>query len=765
MNKRISILLTMCTLLSGVLCAHPLGIFSTNRYARLELAVDAVRIVYVMDMAEIPSVQEITSIDLNKDGVFDQNEQALYSERKIPELLKGLALTIDGKGAFLKPGSSQLSFPEGQGGLKTTRLSLIIDAPFTSKAGSHVLQFTDSNFLSSRGWKEITVRETRGEKILQSTASRNDVTDELRSYPPEMISSPLNMTEASIEFTDSDGPAALLHGSLPQSVVQKAGDGFAELISARELSTPVMIISLLLAMVLGAGHALTPGHGKTVVAAYLVGSRGTAKHAAFLGFTVTATHTIGVFVMGLIALFASQYILPEQLYPWLSTISGILVVGIGVSLFTKRLRLARRGTITGSAAHNHDGHSHTHDDRHHHGHAHTHTHDGHTHSHLPSGADGSPVTWKSLLALGISGGILPCPSAVVVLLGAVALGRIGFGLLLIVAFSVGLAGVLTGIGLLMVYARSFFERFKTQGMLLRWLPVGSALVVTVAGLIISIQALGQAGVHIPSGIMNIPIPSRESFAVGTLSILGLGFILGLKHALDADHLVAVSTIVSERKGFLSSSIIGGFWGLGHTASLLIVGLVVIALHVQIPEKVALAMEFTVAAMLVSLGANVLWKLRRGGWLHMHPHEHADHIHVHPHVHAHEHAHDAAQVHSHHRISHGWPGKTMTGLFHKGKRSLFIGMVHGLAGSAALMLIVLATIPTTTMGLLYIGIFGVGSIGGMLIMSTIIGIPFVVTAHKSDRLNAIVRGLSGTISLGFGLFLAYQIGFMDGLFLR
>jgi ABC-type nickel/cobalt efflux system permease component RcnA len=268
-------------------------------------------------------------------------------------------------------------------------------------------------------------------------------------------------------------------------IITRAKDSFAQLVSAKELSYPVMMLSLLVAMFLGAGHALTPGHGKTVVAAYLVGSRGTAKHAVFLGLTVTATHTAGVFALGFIAMFASKYILPGDLYPWLSLVSGLIVVFIGVSLLTTRIRGA-----WGNHRHDGYGHSHVHTDG-----EGDHVHGPGTHSHLPPGADGSPVTWKKLTALGISGGLLPCPSALVVLLSAIALGRIAFGLLLIVAFSAGLAGVLTGIGLLMVHAKRLFERFSTTGPLVRWLPVFSAAVVSVIGIVMSVQPFGFPGVR------------------------------------------------------------------------------------------------------------------------------------------------------------------------------------------------------------------------------------------------------------------------------
>jgi high-affinity nickel permease len=239
-------------------------------------------------------------------------------------------------------------------------------------------------------------------------------------------------------------------------------------------------------------------------------------------------------------------------------------------------------------------------------------------------------------------------------------------------------------------------------------------------------------------------------------------VLGLKHALDADHLVAVSTIVGERKGFLSSSIVGAMWGIGHTASLFIVGLCVIALRLRIPEQIAEGMEFSVALMLVFLGANVLLKLLRGGKLHTHVHTHGDHIHIHPHIHEHSHATIEGSAHHLVRLPFARWMKSVREQIGHGKRSIFIGMVHGMAGSAALMLLVLATIPSPVFGLVYILVFGIGSIGGMLLMSMLIGVPFIFSARGSERINLGLRGIAGMMSVLFGLYLAWQIG--DRLFL-
>jgi ABC-type nickel/cobalt efflux system permease component RcnA len=213
----------------------------------------------------------------------------------------------------------------------------------------------------------------------------------------------------------------------------------------------VVLIGLLFAIVLGAAHALSPGHGKTIVTAYLVGQRGTPRHAALLGLIVTLTHTIGVFGLGLVTLALSQFIVPDRLYPWLNLVSGLLVVGIGASVLRTRWRHSRH--------HHH----------HHHG--------------------GEGTSFRSLLAVGVSGGLLPCPSALVVLLAAISLHRVAFGLLLILAFSAGLALTITAIGLAAVVARTTFRRVSFEGRLVRLLPAASALVILAAGLAMTLRAV------------------------------------------------------------------------------------------------------------------------------------------------------------------------------------------------------------------------------------------------------------------------------------
>jgi ABC-type nickel/cobalt efflux system permease component RcnA len=327
-----------------------------------------------------------------------------------------------------------------------------------------------------------------------------------------MLTSPLNIRAATFtaklgQAGASTDPLSQLNSYAASGVLDRTRGAITELVAAPNLTPGVIALSLLAAVALGALHALEPGHGKTVVAAYLVGSRGTAKQALLLGTTVTVTHTAGVYVLGLVTLFLSQYILPERLYPILQAVSGLLVVGIGLWLLARRVSGLRIGRWNLGAApppmavHEH---SHTHSEDHshapagrfqrlvnarrerEHGEGLTHSHGGATHSH----AVPAQMSLKSLVAMGISGGLVPCPGALVVLLGAVALQRVGFGLLLIVAFSLGLAAVLVGIGFLLVYARGFFNNFSLGGSWgQRLLPVASAFVITAVGAALTMSAL------------------------------------------------------------------------------------------------------------------------------------------------------------------------------------------------------------------------------------------------------------------------------------
>ena len=256
---------------------------------------------------------------------------------------------------------------------------------------------------------------------------------------------------------------------------------------SQPLTVGFVLVALLVAMGWGALHALTPGHGKTMVAAYLAGSRGTARHAFALGATVTVAHTATVFALGFVTLTLSEFILPEQLYPWLNLVSGVLVLALGLAAIRQRLGGYLRGRAAARAAahEHHHGHGHDHGHAHSHDHGHAHDHGEHGHSHAPP----DQLSWRSLLALGVSGGMIPCPSALVLLLGAIALDRTAFGVVLVCAFSLGLAGVVSGIGLAVLYARRLFTRIPSSGRAIRGLPVASAAIITILGLVLTLRAL------------------------------------------------------------------------------------------------------------------------------------------------------------------------------------------------------------------------------------------------------------------------------------
>ena len=516
----VTLILMICFVVVPPAFAHPLGNFTINQYAGLHIRPERVALDYVLDMAEIPAFQEIALFDENKNGRADPAETAGYHTAKCASLQPALKLVLDRKPVALALVSSSVEFPAGVGGLATLRLTCEFQAPL-DEARNTVLSFQNTAFTDRLGWTEIVVIPEG--VTLEGDFSSTSLSGRLTNYPQDLLTSPLE--ERGVEFEISPvGLPGQSHSSSsvePGSSPSTRDDPFTRLILLEDMTFPTLFLALAVAFFWGAMHAMTPGHGKTIVGAYLVGSRGTLKHALYLGLTTTITHTLGVFALGLVTLFAAQYIVPETLYPWMSLLSGLFVVGIGVTLLRSRFRSSGialpRGkanlsmgayspvlqpTHAGGIGHSHkyvlnhshaEAHTHPHDHDHAHVHHH-HDHGGGGHSHMPPGADGARITWRSLLALGVSGGLIPCPSALVVLLGAIALNKIGFGLILVLAFSLGLAGALTAIGMLFIYAGRLFERFPSRGRVVRFLPVLSALFVSVIGAAIIWKALGEMGI-------------------------------------------------------------------------------------------------------------------------------------------------------------------------------------------------------------------------------------------------------------------------------
>ena len=358
--------------------AHPLGNFTISRYSAVTLAGERAEVLYIVDMAEIPTFRERQTMDVDGDGAPSAAEQEAYLAALIPDLAANLSLTIDGSTVPLTPARHVLTFPHGQGGLPTMRLELWLTAALPAASAPLAVAYEDRNFADRLGWREIVVSAESG-TLLDSSVPATDASDQLRDYPADLLQAPLAVSAATARYAPVGVPATTDAAPVPVTAPVAANrfsqDEFANLLS-RTLDTPAALAAaLLVAVGLGAAHALTPGHGKTIVGAYLVGSRGTARHALFLGLTTTITHTAGVFALGLLVLFASEFILPEKLYPWLGVLSGLLVVFIGLSIF--------RGHFRHWLAHRRGG-------DHDHGAYHFHLGKGHTHEHRPPTADGRP---------------------------------------------------------------------------------------------------------------------------------------------------------------------------------------------------------------------------------------------------------------------------------------------------------------------------------------------------------------------------------------
>jgi nickel/cobalt transporter (NicO) family protein len=445
--RRVALLLLFLASLAApaAAVAHPLGNFTINRYSAIELSGDRVYLHYVLDLAEIPTLQ-----------LGAEARRPAFARR----LARGLDLRVDGRPAALRLLDSRAQRRPGAGGLETLRFEAVYEADRTGEA----LAYRDENFAERRGWREVVVRAERGARLQTSSAPAASTSRALTAYPDDLLREPLDTRSATAVYRP--GPLA---GTPPAlgSVEPAAREGSRfESLVAHELSLGFVLASLALAVFWGAAHALGPGHGKVIVAGYLVGTRGTARHALLLGLIVTLTHTIGVFALGLATLALSEFFVPEQLYPWLNLAAALLVLAVGVGVLRSRL-----GEWLHARAHARASHAHDHHHHHHH--------------HHPEPGSGL----RGLVGVGISGGIVPCPTALVVLLAAISLHRVGYGLVLIVGFSLGLAASVTGFGLLAVTAKRVFSRMSFEGRLIRALPAASALVVLALGVAMTARAL------------------------------------------------------------------------------------------------------------------------------------------------------------------------------------------------------------------------------------------------------------------------------------
>jgi nickel/cobalt transporter (NicO) family protein len=473
--------------------AHPLGNFTINQLAQVRIGGGEARIHYVLDQAEIPTFQQLQRYDWDGSGAIDTSrEERQVLSSLLGEISSGVALSADGRTVPVgSPEDAVLSFPPGQGGLSLTRVEVSFAAQLP--AGARRVELTNSAFPGRVGWDAIQILPGQGTDV-DSSVPATDPTDGLRAYPQNLLSSPPSDRAARFVVAPGSGQVTAPPGlSGGQATTNRALDGFANALAGGNPHGFLILFLLAAAFGWGALHALSPGHGKTMVAGYLVGARGKPRHAAILGLMVTATHTVSVFALGLITLAASQYILPEQLYPWLGVLSGLLVIGVGLSVMRSRLRRWRATRAGLAQAHGDHGRSDDHEGGEPRGHGqHGHRHDHHHHH------PDSTITMRSLIGLGISGGIVPCPSALVVLIAAISQHRVGLGMILILAFSLGLAATLTAVGLSVIYGGRLVRRLAPERRIFGsraagLLPAVSASVIVLAGALITSRAIPQLG--------------------------------------------------------------------------------------------------------------------------------------------------------------------------------------------------------------------------------------------------------------------------------
>ena len=472
----------------GTAHAHPLGNFTINIYSGLRVQPHRVLVDYVLDMAEIPGFQARQQIDANGDGRVTPDEASPYRRAECSRLAGGIELAVDGAAAGLRPVTSALRFADGVGGLPTLRLNCVFEGVISdvaaSGSGERTIAYTDRNYEERVGWHEVAAIGD-GTILAASGVPAQSVSERLTDYPKASRSAPLDVREATLRAT-AGGPAAGFPSGGPDvgataTSSRRLGagstSGFPSLITRGELSAWAIVLSLLLSIAFGAVHALSPGHGKTLMAAYLVGAGGRARQAIVVGGAVAVMHTASVLGLGVLILSLERTFSPDRIYPWLGLASGLVAIALGAVLLVQRLGVwgnARRADAP----------------EHHHGnggdHGHAQAPGGHAHV-----AASSPVlSRKGLTALAVAGGLLPSPTAVLVLLSAVSFGRVAFGLSLIAGFSLGLASALIVVGLVTLRARDVVSN-RLSSNLARLLPVLSAAVVGVVGVVLTVRGVVQ----------------------------------------------------------------------------------------------------------------------------------------------------------------------------------------------------------------------------------------------------------------------------------
>jgi ABC-type nickel/cobalt efflux system permease component RcnA len=537
--------------------AHPLGNFSVNQYLGLILHPDRVTATAIVDAAEIPTLQDRTQVDADADAAVTPDERAAHARRACEGLAAAVDVRVDAARLMWTVTRADFAYSPGAGGLEVSRLTCALAAPTTLERPAQV-RVSNRHLPDRIGWREMTAAGA-GVRLLDSPLPTSSVSDELRDYPDDLLASAPDMRTAVVHVEPGTDTAAAPVGPKSQGTdpvtrwLAALDRTFAD-VAGGPLTPLIGILTVLLAIVVGAGHAALPGHGKTVLAAYLAGKRGRPRDAIAVAATVTLTHTGGVLALGLL-LTAGTAIAGEAVLGWLGLVSGAIVLAVGTVML---LGLVRRRRIDRTHAslslppegshgllgfgHGHDGHhhhhrggagrglrslfrrghghdhgqghDHSHGPGHQHGHGHGHGHE-HGHGHGPShehghghgpghehgrGHGGERRTGRlGLAGIGLAGGLVPSPSALVVLLAAIGLGRTGFGVLLVVAYGLGMAGTLTGAGLLLLALQRRLARAASSGTPAAWLrsafarlhaatPAATAALVVLVGAGLAVRA-------------------------------------------------------------------------------------------------------------------------------------------------------------------------------------------------------------------------------------------------------------------------------------
>ncbi|MFE2508609.1 nickel transporter [Streptomyces naganishii] len=518
-----ALLATVCALLlvpAAAAGAHPLGNFTVNRYDGLVTAPGTLRDLHVEDLAEIPATQAKPDIErLGMTAWARQRCERAAGEGRVTVEGRAAKLSVDGSAARLRP---------GQAGLDTLRVECRLTArlPEFAHGRSLAVRFHSAGLSTGPGWREITARGDRT-TLTSSDVPATSTSHELTSYPAELLSSPADTSTASLRVRPGGPPLAGDQGAAPAaSVLPRGADRWTRaldnLVARHHLTPGFAALALLIAIGLGAVHALAPGHGKTIMAATAAarGGRARLRDVLPLAASVTVTHTLGVVALGLLVTAGSAA--APSVIAWLGIASGVLVTLAGASLVRRAWRNSTHPHAHGHGhGHGHDhahshgpahdhvratgedhAHPHDHDQPHDHPHEHPHdqplehTHGGHTHTHPTA------PTLRGTLLLGFAGGLVPSPSAVVVLVGAAALGQAWFGLLLVVAYGAGLALTLTAAGFAVVRLGSGMNRLLDRrprwsagpaaALVRRAAPLGSAFVVLALGASLMLKGAATA---------------------------------------------------------------------------------------------------------------------------------------------------------------------------------------------------------------------------------------------------------------------------------